>query len=682
VNREQILTILYDITATLAGEAHVESLLTKMLQRLMFHSGCSAACILLKDTSAFPTLASVIGDAVLMQHSGQSIEVPDELMSFESRYEEDISSLSFLPCRQNRYRAFLCLDIPGRGKAVLLYRHIDEFRLPLELVLQPVMANFSQQIDLCRLNDNQQQHLESLVETRTQELEQRQMLLSLLLESIPEGVYGIDLEGRFIFANPACLNMLGYSSAQEILGKVCHDEIHHHHEDHSPYPVTDCHIYNAYKNSKAVSCDNEVFWRKDGSSFPVEYRSLPILDQREVKGAVVTFRDVREEREQRDKLEHMQRLESLGLLAGGIAHDFNNILTAIMGNAALAANMLDSHSPVQDFLSRIEDSTQRAADLCKQMLAYSGKGRFIIKPIDLSELVEHMTRLMEVSIDKNVVIKYHLTENLPSVEADVAQLQQVILNLITNANEAINGQSGVISFATGVMQADDAYLRTSVTQEKLPEGNYVFLEVSDTGKGMDEVTKKKMFDPFFSTKFIGRGLGMSAVLGIIRGHKGAIRCYSEERKGTTIKVLFPVDERKASPLVRQNEPAGHWRGNGTVLIVDDEETIREMASMMIEDFGFSTITACDGIDALEKLETSGDSIVAVLLDMTMPRMDGVACFSKMKQLYPDIKVMLSSGYNEQDATQRFAGKGLAGFIQKPYAPEQLMLKMKALFSDE
>lgn len=175
---------------------------------------------------------------------------------------------------------------------------------------------------------------------------------------------------------------------------------------------------------------------------------------------------------------------------------------------------------------------------------------------------------------------------------------------------------------------------------------------------------------------------MSAVLGIIRGHKGAIRCYSEERKGTTIKVLFPVDERKASPLVRQNEPAGHWRGNGTVLIVDDEETIREMASMMIEDFGFSTITACDGIDALEKLETSGDSIVAVLLDMTMPRMDGVACFSKMKQLYPDIKVMLSSGYNEQDATQRFAGKGLAGFIQKPYAPEQLMLKMKALFSDE
>lgn len=681
MNREHILTILYDITSTLSGEVHVEPLLTKMLQRLMFHSGCSAAVVLLNVPTEQMQIASVVGDAELAMHVGDSIAVSDGCLRWDSHYEESVEPLSFLPCRKECYKAFHCLDIPEQGKVLLLYRYLDENRLLLEKVLNPVMGNFAKQIDLCQLNDDQQKYLESLVASRTRELGQQKEMLSMLLESMAEGMYGIDLEGRFTFVNRAFLQMLGYERDDELLGRSSHEVMHHSHADGTPYDIEACRIYRSCQTGEGISCDDEVFWRKDKSSFPVEYHSFPIIDHGELKGAVITFRDVREEREQKEKLEHMQRLESLGLLAGGIAHDFNNILTAVMGNAALASARVDDTSPAKDFLKRIEDSSHRAADLCKQMLAYSGKGKFVVKPINLSEMVKQMARLMEVSIDKNVVIKYYMADNLPAVEVDTAQLQQVILNLITNANEAMQGVSGVISFSTGLMHADAAYLQSSMTQDTLPEGRYVFLEVSDTGIGMDEATQKKMFDPFFTTKLSGRGLGMSAVLGIVRGHKGAIHCYSEPGKGTSFKVLFPAVDMQAEPIVEQSGSAADaWRGEGTILIVDDEESICETAAIMLEDIGFQTISACDGIEAIELLKKHGDTIVAVLLDMTMPRMDGVECFSQMRRLQPGIRVMLSSGYNEQEATSRFAGKGLAGFIQKPYSPDQLAEKMKELLA--
>lgn len=385
---------------------------------------------------------------------------------------------------------------------------------------------------------------------------------------------------------------------------------------------------------------------------------------------------------QQEKMEHVQRLESLGILAGGIAHDFNNILTAVMGNAALAGRNIDEISPAREFLSRIETSTQRASDLCKQMLAYSGKGKFIVQAVDLSHLVEEMTRLMEVSIEKNVVIKYHLADNLPAVEADAAQLQQIILNLITNANEAIGSKSGVISFATGVMHADRGYLSQTITDQELPEGRYVFIEVSDTGCGMDAAVMHKIFDPFFTTKFTGRGLGMSAVLGIVRGHKGALRIYSEVGKGTTFKVLLPVSSQDYDRQQAKQAEAKHWHADGTILVVDDEETVREVATMLLEDMGFKTLSAVDGLDALQVYRKHQSEIVAVLLDMTMPKMDGKECFRELRRINPDVKVMLSSGYNEQDATSRFVGQGLAGFLQKPYAPEALHEKIRALFESE
>ncbi|RMG90495.1 MAG: response regulator, partial [Zetaproteobacteria bacterium] len=381
--------------------------------------------------------------------------------------------------------------------------------------------------------------------------------------------------------------------------------------------------------------------------------------------------DVTKEKQEQEKLEHVQRLESLGVLAGGIAHDFNNLLTAIMGHAALARMKAKPLDPVIENLAAIEQTSQRAADLCKQMLAYSGKGRFVVQPVNLSEMVAEMTRLLEVSIHKGVVLRYELAENLPAIEADVAQMQQVIMNLVINANEAIGERSGNIMIATGMMQADADYLKSVYVEEGLAPGRYVYLEVSDTGCGMDEETQRRLFEPFFTTKFTGRGLGMSAILGIVRGHHGAIKVYSEKGKGTTFKVLFPAAQSGAVSL-KESQAVKAPKGEGMVLVVDDEDTVREIAAMMLEEAGYTVLQAADGLEAVEKVRELGDAIDCVLLDMTMPHMGGEEAFTEMRRICPDIRVVLCSGYNQQTATQRFAGKGLAGFIQKPYTAKTLL----------
>jgi len=419
---------------------------------------------------------------------------------------------------------------------------------------------------------------------------------------------------------------------------------------------------------------------KDGSKHIIDRSIAPVMEAGEVRYHVCIDDDVSKERQVAEKMEHTQRLESLGVLAGGIAHDFNNILTTIMGNAALGRMKMKASDPAMAHLASIEEASQHAADLCKQMLAYSGKGRFVVKHLNLSDMVEEITKLLDVSIAKNVVLKFHLAENLPAVEADAAQLQQIIINLVINASDAIGEKSGVISLSTGMMQADEAYLQGAYAAENIQPGRFVFLEVADTGCGMDEEIQKKVFDPFFSTKFTGRGLGMSAVLGIVQGHHGAIKVYSEPGQGTNFKILLPASQAVADKQA-ENKAVGEWRGNGTVLVVDDEETICETAAMMLSDMGFDTLTAADGEQGVEVYRRRQDDIVAVLLDMTMPKLDGKGCFRELRRINKDVRVILSSGYNEQDATNRFTGQGLAGFIQKPYTPEALKIKMQEVFRD-
>ncbi|MCX7045455.1 MAG: PAS domain S-box protein [Candidatus Sumerlaeota bacterium] len=365
------------------------------------------------------------------------------------------------------------------------------------------------------------------------------------------------------------------------------------------------------------------------------------------------------------QVQQAQKLESLGVLAGGIAHDFNNLLMTILGNADLALSELPAESPARDGLREIEAASRRAAELCKQMLAYSGKGNFQIEPVHLSRLVEEMGHMLEVSISKKAVLRYRFADNLPTVEADATQIRQIIMNLIINASEAIGDKSGIISVSTGAMECDSAYLGSAYLHDQLPGGLYVYLEVSDTGCGMNDETKAKLFDPFFTTKFSGRGLGLAAVLGIVRGHQGAIKVYSELGRGTTFKILFPASQISAI-AIQEDKKAAPWKGSGTILIVDDEDSVRTLAKRMVERCGFKVLTAAHGQEALHLYRQHAPDIICVLMDLTMPHMDGEEAFREMRRVRPDVRVVLSSGYNEQEITQRFAGKGLAGFIQKPY----------------
>ncbi len=376
------------------------------------------------------------------------------------------------------------------------------------------------------------------------------------------------------------------------------------------------------------------------------------------------------------KIQHSQKLESLGVLAGGIAHDFNNLLTSVLGNADLALDVLPRASPARANLEDIETAARNAAELCRQMLAYSGKGRFQSQVLDLRSVVEEMGHLLSASVSKRAELRYTFPDELLCIQGDPAQVRQVIMNLITNASEAIGENSGVIHVRAGAMTCDEADLRGIWSGGELSPGRFVWLEVSDTGVGMDEATIKRLFDPFFTTKFTGRGLGLAAVQGIMRGHHGAIEVRSQPGKGATFKLLFPATDRHPSTIPPSVGARG-WRGEGTVLLVDDEEIVRRIGRAILERAGLTVITANDGEQALEAFRQARD-IVCIVLDLTMPRMDGETCFRELQRLSPGVKVLLSSGYTETEVVSRFGGKGLAGFVQKPYRAADLLATVRSV----
>ncbi len=373
------------------------------------------------------------------------------------------------------------------------------------------------------------------------------------------------------------------------------------------------------------------------------------------------------------QLQQTQKMETLGTLASGIAHDFNNLLTGVLGNASLALLDIPEGTPAHGCLKEVERAAQRAADLCRQLLAYSGKGRFVVEPLDLSALIEETAGLLQISSSKKTALKYDLTKPMPSISADSSQVRQMLMNLIANATEAIGDNRGLITIATGTMECDQAYLRTAFIDGDLPEGVYAYVEVSDTGCGMDADTCARIFDPFFSTKFTGRGLGLSAIIGIVRAHKGAIKVYSEPGKGSTFKILFPTVNEPATRHRLTPETGAKSHISGTVLVADDDETILSLARRTLERAGARVLTAADGCQAVSLFRQHAGEIRLVVLDMTMPNMNGEEAFCEIRRIRPDAVVLLSSGYNKTDATSRFAGKGLAGFIQKPYRQADLLV---------
>ncbi|MEI6209618.1 MAG: ABC transporter substrate binding protein [Desulfuromonadales bacterium] len=488
-----------------------------------------------------------------------------------------------------------------------------------------------------------------------------------LMENIPSvAAQGYALDGTVLFWNRASELLYGYSS-EEALGANLLDLII---PEEMREGVTGA-IQQMIESGEVIPAGELLLKRKDGSRVPV-FSSHALLNPSgrppELFCLDIDLTERKCAEEQRIKLEqqllHTQKLESLGVLAGGIAHDFNNILMAIMGNADLALMRINKESPAVENLHRIEQASARATDLAKQMLAYSGKGKFVLENIDLNILLEEMLHMLGVSISKKAVLRLNPHQHLPTIEADPTQMRQIIMNLVINASEAIGDKSGVIAITTGCMDCDQSYLKGVWLDENISAGLYVYLEIADTGCGMDKETLGRLFDPFFTTKFTGRGLGMAAVLGIVRGHKGAIKVYSEPTRGTTFKILLPASSRPAE-IFNGAGPHNDWKGEGRVLLVDDEETVRGIGAEMLRELGFTVITADDGREGVKQFKQNPD-ISFIILDLTMPHMDGEQCFRELRQIRPDVKVIMSSGYNEQEVTQKFVGKGLAGFIQKPY----------------
>ena len=506
---------------------------------------------------------------------------------------------------------------------------------------------------------------------REEELKRSEEKFRMVSETLSEGLWLVDKNAKTTYVNPFMARMLGYE----------------------PEEMTGRHLFEFMGERERVACEENLMRRKAGIEEVHDFvfkhklghnvltliKTNPIFDDNgDYSGAVGAVSDLTERRRFEHQVRQTQKLESLGVLAGGIAHDFNNLLMGVLGNADLALDDLSPSAPARPAVEEIITAARRAADLCRQMLAYSGKGKFVVQLIDLSELVTEMVNLLEVSISKTAVLKLELAPDLPPIEADATQIRQIVMNLLTNASEAIGSRSGVIAIKTGAIDCTEEYLADTFTDEGLTVGTYVFLEVSDTGCGMSDETLSRIFDPFFSTKFTGRGLGLAAVLGIVRGHHGAIKVYSEVGKGSSFKALFPAISGEAEDITSNPSVIQRWQGSGTVLLVDDEETVRAVGKRMLKKLGFEVLLAAHGREAIEVIKEKGADIVCVLLDLTMPHLDGEETFRQLRSLMPHLPVVLTSGYNEQDVIHRFSGKGLAGFIQKPYQTEALARALRQI----
>ncbi len=393
-------------------------------------------------------------------------------------------------------------------------------------------------------------------------------------------------------------------------------------------------------------------------------------------GCVVTLTDISERKRREERLQQAQKLESIGLLAGGIAHDFNNLLVGVIGNASLALDTLPAGHPVAEQLHGVVKAGEQAAHLTRQMLAYSGKGQFVVEPLNLSDLIPEMSALVQPSISKKIAIHYQLDPDLPPIRADRGQMQQVFMNLVLNAAEAIGSGAGLVSVKTGVQDLDEADTRLNQESADARPGKHVYLEVRDTGCGMDPATQARIFEPFFSTKFTGRGLGLAAVSGIVRAHKGAIQISSGPGKGSCFTVLFP--EAKGAVVETPAEDARPApTGTGTILVVDDEEVVRDMAKKALKVHGFDVLLASGGLEAIDIFKRHPGDISLVLLDLGMPGMSGDEVLPELHKIRPQVNVLVSSGYAETETMALFKGHRVSGFVQKPYASRHLVEKVKS-----
>jgi len=493
-----------------------------------------------------------------------------------------------------------------------------------------------------------------------------------LIDLSPDGIV-VQRNGKILFINPAALRLFGAGDAGDHIGKDILDYIHTDNHAAVIKRLKDFQHGNVMPplEVKCVGANGNVV-NVDVSMGRLTFHGKPAIvnilhDISERKMAETERRKIDEQ------LQQVQKLESLGVLAGGIAHDFNNLLMAIVGNIDLALMKIPVDSDSVKNLLSAQKACMTASDLCSQMLSYAGKGRIAVKHININSLINDMKNMISVSISKRATVQYSLMSDLPDIEADAPQMNQVIMNLLINASEAIGDSNGSIWLRTGFINGRDITKSDLIMSENITEVDYVFLEVTDSGSGMDAKTKEKIFEPFFTTKFMGRGLGLSAILGIVKRQNGVIRLQSKPGEGTSFCLYFPALDQETIEVIEEiTETGNKWRGRGTVLLVDDEENIIDIGMRFLESIGFDVMTAPNGYEALDIYKENSELINLVILDLTMPIMNGIETAAEMMKIRSDVKIIISSGYSEDVVMKSFEKGSIAGFIQKPYKLQKLV----------
>jgi signal transduction histidine kinase len=579
---------------------------------------------------------------------------------------------------------------PGHFLEPLKTEMIKSLRVELENSFHSRTAALTASKEALEKEVRQREEAEAEVRRLNSTLNARVEELQTLLDLLPVGI-GIsrDPECREIRSNKIFAEILGIPSQQNASLSASPLEMPPFKvlQNGRELAVNELPMQRASRENRPILDFEETIVRGDGREVQALVSAVPLHDaDGRLRGCVATIQDITAKQlanqAQLDferRLQETQKLESLGILAGGIAHDFNNLLTGILGNASIARLELpEGLTSVRGALDSLEHSALRAADLCKQMLAFAGKGRFVVEPLSLSRIVRETSDLLGASILRRSALRVDVAEGLPAIQGDATQIRQVLMNLVLNAAEALGEQSGLIHVRTSSMYATAEYLDEFAHGDRPQPGTYVCLEVTDTGPGMDRGTLSRIFDPFFTTKFAGRGLGLAAVLGIVRGHKGVIRATSQPGQGTSVKVFFPALDQSATPPELLLKPARAPSAPGAVLLVDDEEAVRSVAQRVMTRAGYTVVPAEDGARAVALVREQPGRFSVVLLDLTMPRMDGEEAFRQMRALRPDLPIVIMSGFNEQDTAQRFAGQGLTGFISKPFTSAMLVSKLQAI----
>ncbi|MDD5284291.1 MAG: response regulator [Desulfuromonadaceae bacterium] len=573
--------------------------------------------------------------------------------------------------------SLILLDIPDIDRIA----EVNQIITPLSPMIALAMRNAL----AYRQIEQQARELEQRVAERTDELREKNCELSKSEERLDQLAehsrtisWEVDAQGLYTYLSHVSEAVIGYHPDEIVFKKHFYDI--HPDEGREPFKKA---AFEVFERKDVFQNLVNPIQTKDGSVVWVSTNGFPMLNAdgtlRGYRGsdADITERIRAEEEKQalEQQFNQTQKLESLGVLAGGIAHDFNNILAVIIGYCYMVKM---DYEAARDHIPEIEKAADRAAALCRQMLDYAGKTQMVMSPINLWMLVGEMINMLQSTLPQNAVIRTDLSTDIPCINCDSSQIRQIVMNLIINASEAIGEAQGEIRVSLAKTAIVAGQSEKDYNGQPILPGSYLCLEVTDNGCGMDEETKWRIFEPFFTTKFTGRGLGMSAVLGIVKSHGGALQLFSQPGQGTTFKVYLPVQKSDIAEESPEQVSSAVWKGNGTILLVEDEQQVALVAKTMLEAMGFTAIAAENGKEALELYQKHAADIALVLTDLGMPLMDGYTLFHELKKIKPELPIIISSGFGDTSVTSRIAREGIAGLATKPYSFDQLREVLKSV----